>query len=100
MLLTSADSVKQKTQTGEIPPRVSAVNQAMEDLHAKYPKSWALIDLLFFEEVSVDEIVEASDGRITKDHIRKDKHRALRRLKTILDNYPDSHDEDNLEGDG
>ncbi len=100
MLRTAADRFQQEADAGEISPRIRALNAAMDDLHAVYPKSWALLDLLYYEEVPVEEIVEASGSVVTRDHIRKDKFRALQRLKKLLDNYPDFQDEDIPEGEG
>ena len=100
LLAAGTDRFQPASHTGETPPRIRALNAAMGDLRAVYPKSWALLDLLYYEEVPVEEIVETSGGVVTRDHIRKDKFRALQRLKKLLDNYPDFQDEDIPEGEG
>ncbi|MCL5290910.1 MAG: hypothetical protein M1548_00040 [Actinobacteria bacterium] len=76
-------------RSDEVPVRVRALLMAMEELRRRYRRSWLLLHLLYFESVEPDEIVERSGGRITKEQLRKDKSRALSRLRKILEAFPE-----------
>lgn len=100
MLLMETEPIRKFfTETDTVRAKTRALIMAMDELSLKYPKSWLLLNLLFFEEVTAAEIAEASGGRVNMDQIRKDKHRALGRLRNILNNYPDFQDQETPKGD-
>ena len=72
-------------EASEVSPDARAITEAMERLRTRYRKSWLLLYLLFYEGVSPDEIIAAGGSRVTRDQIRKDKSRALKRLAAILE---------------
>lgn len=86
-------------ESGEMSSRGRALVLAMEEMRVSYRKSWLLLYLLFFKGVSPDEIVNASRGQVTKAQVRKDKSRALARLRAILGKYSEFSDQPAREGE-
>lgn len=92
LLMMETEPIRKLILDSGIPPKIKALLSGMEELRKKYRRSWLLLYLLYFESVPIDEIVEKSGGRISKEQIRKDKSRALSRLKAILTDYPEFAD--------
>ncbi len=89
LLMVETEPIRRLLLGSDVPPRIRALLSGMEELRKKYRRSWLLLYLIYFESIPTDEIVEKSGGRISREQIRKDKSRALARLKAILMGYPE-----------